>query len=378
MIQAKIGDLFASEMQTLVNTINCVGVMGKGIAAIFKKKHPAMFEDYKQRCELGQVRLGEPYHYADLAGASIINFPTKQHWRASTRLADVEAGLDYFVGHYKQWGIESVAFPPLGCGNGGLEWESVGPVMYRKLKALDIPVEIYAPYGTSKKELSTEFLDGDLQTEFLVKGRQREKLRPEWAALVEVLHQLEQQPYAYPVGRVTFQKICFVLTELGVDTGFRFERNSYGPYDGRVKEAISVLANRNWIAETQLGKMTAIKVGSEYGKDRREFLPQVERFGRKIEKTVDLFSRIKSTDQAEEVATVIYVVQKLKTERSEDRENVSEKDVFDYILDWKKAWRDDAVKQENLAETIRNLEMLSWIKLRFSENLPAPSDAGAA
>jgi O-acetyl-ADP-ribose deacetylase (regulator of RNase III)/uncharacterized protein YwgA len=370
MIHAKIGDLFKTEMQTLVNTVNCVGVMGKGIAAIFKKEYPDMFEDYKERCNRGQMRLEEPYLYTDLAGAFILNFPTKQHWRASTRLADVEAGLDYFIANYVAWGIQSIAFPPLGCGNGGLSWETVGPLMYQKLKEIDIPVEIYAPYGTSKKQITADFLDGALQAEFLVRGKRPEKLRPEWATLVEVLYQLEKQPYANPVGRVIFQKICYIVTKLGVDTGFEFERNSYEPYANEVKEAVSVLANKNWISESQLGKMTAIKVGPTYENDRREFRPQIEKFRSKIEKTVDLFSRIKSTDQAEEVATVIFAVQKLKAERSKDLASVSEQELFDYILEWKKTWKEDEKKQANLADTIRNLQMLSWVKLRFSKSLP--------
>lgn len=374
MIEAKIGDLFKTDKQTLVNTVNCVGIMGKGIAAIFKKEYPEMFKEYKERCDRGLMRLGEPYLYTDLAGASVLNFPTKQHWRASTRLADVEAGLDYFIANYKAWGIESIAFPPLGCGNGGLSWETVGPLMYKKLKAIDIPVEIYAPYGTSKKQVTTEFLDGDLQGEFLVKGKRPEKLRPEWTVLVEVLRQLEQQPYTNPVGRVIFQKICYIITKLGVDTGFKFDRNSYGPYAPEVKEAISVLANRNWLSEKQLGKMTALKVGPAYDKERREHSAQIEQFRGKIAKTVDLFSRIKNTDQAEEVATVIFAVQKLKASRPEDPESVTEQELFNYILDWKKVWKNDATKQTSLAETIRNLQMLSWVRLQYSESLPAKMD----
>src|SRR5687768_7554964 len=140
MIRALIGDMFTSEMQTLVNTVNCVGIMGKGIAQIFKERYPAMFEDYAKRCRRGEVRLGEPYHFKDLAGASIVNFPTKGHWRAASRLADIESGLDYFVEHFREWEIKSVAFPPLGCGNGGLEWATVGPLMYSKLKGLGVPV----------------------------------------------------------------------------------------------------------------------------------------------------------------------------------------------------------------------------------------------
>jgi uncharacterized protein YwgA len=190
--------------------------------------------------------------------------------------------------------------------------------------------------------------------------------------LVEILYELEQQPYANPVGRVIFQKICYILTKQGVDTGFQFERNSYGPFADEVKEAISVLANNNWVMEQQLGRMTALKVGPEYAKARLKLADEIKPFRRKIEKTVDLFSRIKNTDQAEEVATVIYAVQNLKQQRKPAE--VSESDLFNYILDWKQPWKKDTAKQESLAEAIRNLEMLGWIKLQFSESLPVRHD----
>lgn len=370
-IKALIGDMFATEMQTIVNTVNCHGIMGKGIALLFKKKYPDMFEDYAERCERGEVRLGEPYHYKDLAGASIVNFPTKGHWRAATRLEDVEAGLDYFVKHFRNWGITSVAFPPLGCGNGGLEWATVGPLMYSKLRGIGIPVELYAPFGTPGSQLKEEFLGAVQQLEFGVKGRRREKLRPEWAALVEVLYELEKQPYAHPVGRTIFQKICYVLTKQGVETGFQFERNSYGPFADEVKEAINVLANNNWVSEQQLGRMTALRVGPEYAKARAKLAEDLKPFRRKIDKTVDLFSRVKNTEQAEEVASVIFAVQSLKKERKP--EEVSEADVFQYLLDWKKLWKKDEAKQESLIEAIRNLEILGWLRLQYSESMPEPT-----
>src|SRR6266700_2574191 len=158
MFRALIGDLFATQAQTRVNTVNCVGIMGKGVAQEFKKRYPAMFEHYAERCARKQVRLGEPYLYCDRSGVLIINFPTKDHWRSPSRLQDIERGLDYFVGHIAEWGITTVALPPLGCGNGGLEWAEVGPLIYRKLHQLPIDIEVYAPFGTPKQELTAGYL----------------------------------------------------------------------------------------------------------------------------------------------------------------------------------------------------------------------------
>ena len=163
MFKVLIGDLFESRAQTLVNAVNCVGVMGKGIAEQFKRRFPAMFEDYKRRCKRKEVRLGEPYLYRDSSGAQIVNFPTKGHWRSPSRLADVGLGLDYLAKHAAEWNVTSLALPALGCGNGQLEWCDVGPLIYRKLNKLPIDIELYAPYGTSKQQLTTEFLSAPSQ-----------------------------------------------------------------------------------------------------------------------------------------------------------------------------------------------------------------------
>ncbi len=367
-MKALIGDIFESEMKTLVNTVNCVGVMGKGIAQIVKTKYPKMFDDYARRCAMNEVRLGEPYHYSDLTGVSIVNFPTKQHWRAATRLSDIENGLDYLVTRLSTWKIESIALPPLGCGNGGLEWAKVGPLMYSKLKDLDIPVEIYAPFGTPTRELKADFLDAAQQMELLGKGHQRQKLRPEWIVLVEILYRLEQQPHTHLVSRRIFQAICYIMTRLGLDAGFRIERGSHGFFSSEVQEAINVLANNNWIIEQKHGRTTALKVGSRYAADRKKLRDRIRPFDRKIDKTVDLFSRIKSTEQTDEITAVIFSVQNLKRERKSD--DVSEQDLLDYMLSSKKISEDNELKQRRLAETIRNLEVLDWVKLRFSESLP--------
>ena len=144
MITVRISDIFESSAQTLVNTVNCVGVMGKGIALEFRKRFPEMHEDYVQRCKAGKVKLGQPYLYQSLTPPWILNFPTKDHWRSVSRLQDIVAGLQYLQVHYREWGITSLAVPPLGCGQGQLEWRVVGPTLYRHLKQLGIPVDLFA------------------------------------------------------------------------------------------------------------------------------------------------------------------------------------------------------------------------------------------
>jgi O-acetyl-ADP-ribose deacetylase (regulator of RNase III) len=111
MVEIREGSVLDADAQTLVNTVNCVGVMGKGIALAFREQFPQMFRDYVARCEREEVHLGEPYLFRQLFPPWILNFPTKGHWRARSRLKDIEAGLAFLEAHYREWGIESLAVP---------------------------------------------------------------------------------------------------------------------------------------------------------------------------------------------------------------------------------------------------------------------------
>ena len=151
MIIIKNGNLFDSECQTLVNTVNCDGIMGAGIAKQFKQKYPKMFEDYKLACKPGIYRCLEHggdlwlYTYIDLfKEKKILCFATKEHWQYPSKLEWIEHGLKEFVADYKYWKITSVAWPKLGCNNGGLNWENeVKPLMIKYLDDIDIINEIY-------------------------------------------------------------------------------------------------------------------------------------------------------------------------------------------------------------------------------------------
>ncbi len=136
------GNLFDSPAKVLVNTVNTVGVMGKGIAKTFKEIYPEMFRRYQQLCESHQFEIGKLWLYRT-EHKWVLNFPTKQHWRNPSRLEFIEAGLAKFAESYPRENITSIAFPQLGCGNGELDWDTVEPVMVRHLRPLPINVYIY-------------------------------------------------------------------------------------------------------------------------------------------------------------------------------------------------------------------------------------------
>jgi len=328
MIAVRIGDIFESKAQTLVNTVNCVGVMGKGIALEFRKRFPDMYNDYVQRCKARQVKLGQPYLYERLAPPWILNFPTKDHWRSVSRLEDIIAGLHYLQDHCREWGIMSLGVPPLGCGQGQLEWRVVGPTLYRHLKGLDIAVELFAPFGTPHEELRPTFLDDDRAEPLMPSSETRFRVAPAWIALVEVLRGIEREPYHWPVGRITFQKIAYFATESGIPTGLRYRRGSFGPYADQIKQWRGL-----------------------------------------IDKIIDLFVRM-NTEQAEIAATVHFAAVELKRV---ERGRPSEVDILNRVMDWKQCRR-PRLDDKEVALTIRNLNMLSWIGAEVSGNLPVAEE----
>lgn len=355
----KIGNIFDTECSAVVNTVNCVGVMGKGIALEFKKRFPSMFDEYAYKCKTGILKPGLPYFYEDLLGTKILVFPTKDHWRSPSRLSYIIDGLDWFVEHYKEYGIDSIAFPPLGCGNGGLSWSVVGPIMYQKLCSLPIQIEIYAPFGTSPNEISTEFLSQSIKSSD-IKGKNSAAMNAKWYLILKVIQELNSRKYSLKVGRTIYQKICYVLTRNGVDTGFHFTRGTYGPYSPDVKNSILVLANSNLIVEEQLGKMIAMRVPDTINIDINDYSPND---WTAVQKTIDLFSRIKSTEQAEIIATVLFSYDELTKKNS----LVTDKDIFDDVLSWKQHWRNE--KEYELCDAIINLAMLSLIHIVHTDKV---------
>ena len=371
MVTTKTGDMFSSDAQTLVNTVNCVGVMGKGVALAFKERFPEMYREYVRLCDAKRVHLGEPYLYKQLTEPWILNFPTKDHWRSVSRLADIVSGLEYLEGHYEDWGITSLAVPPLGCGQGGLEWRVVGPTLYRHLSRLRVPVELYAPHGTKPFELTPEFLGSDsvaAETPEPWSSQEPSRIAPAWLALVEILHRVISEPYHWPVGRITFQKLAYFATEAGIPTGFTFRKGSYGPFSADLKPMISKLVNNGLMEERSLGKMISVSPGQTFPDARKAFEADINRWNDLIEHVADLFMRVR-TDQAEIAASVLFTARTLNP----DSDSLTENDVLQAVLQWK-IRRNPPLKPHDVAQTVRSLNLLRWVDLRPSE-LPIPNEA---
>lgn len=192
MIEYIEGDIFESPAQVIVNPVNTIGVMGKGLALEYKKRYPQMFEKYKSVCEKKQLTIGKLMLLYE-ADHWLLLFPTKENWRDQSKLEYIESGLQKFVQRYAQKNITSVAFPRLGCGNGGLDWEDVKPLMERYLKKLPIDVFIYLK---PNPDIVPEHKDTARTIEWL---RQNAKDMSYGGVKDDIIHICSPTPYKFEV-----------------------------------------------------------------------------------------------------------------------------------------------------------------------------------
>lgn len=234
VISFTAGNLLEAKVEAVVNTVNTVGIMGKGIALMFKEQFPQNFDAYARACKADEVRIGTMFvtENKELFGPKwIINFPTKTHWRANTRIGWVEDGLDDLVRVIREKGIRSIAVPPLGCGNGGLDWKDVRPLVVAALEVIDgLDAVIYEP--TAKYQN-------------VAKRTGVEKLTPARALVAEMVRRycllgidcsiLEVQKLAWFIERGV--KRLQVIDPLKL----KFAANRYGPYSHNLEKLLDSL-----------------------------------------------------------------------------------------------------------------------------------------
>lgn len=223
MIEYKTGDILKADVQALVNTVNCVGVMGKGIALQFKLKFPENFRAYKKVCAQDDLKPGRLFVF-DRGGLLdkaerpqyIVNFPTKTHWRSPSKLEYIEEGMRALVGEVRRRDMRSIAIPPLGCGNGGLDWEDVEAIIKRHVDALpDMRIVLYPPgYAPDVEDIEVK-----TDRPNMTAGR----------ALVIKLLDIYQEP-GYRHGRLEVQKLAYLLQAAGQDLRLDYVASHYGPF----------------------------------------------------------------------------------------------------------------------------------------------------
>lgn len=230
MIELTRGNILKADAEALVNTVNCVGFMGKGIALQFKKAYPANYEAYRKACAAGEVQPGRMFIFeleSMLNPKYVINFPTKRDWRAKSRYEDVESGLKTLVAEVRRLGIRSIAVPPLGCGLGGLDWRKMRPMIEQAFAALpEIRVLLFEPAGAPEARQ-------------MPVGTRRPKLTVARALFIRLMDQYAAQSYRLTL--LEIQKLAYFLQEAGQPLKLNYEAGHYGPYAPNLNKVLEVL-----------------------------------------------------------------------------------------------------------------------------------------
>jgi O-acetyl-ADP-ribose deacetylase (regulator of RNase III) len=278
MIELKEGDILRADAEALVNTVNCVGVMGRGIALQFKKVFPENFKRYKALCDKKGLQPGKMFVF-DLNclynPRYVINFPTKRHWRGKSRMEDIEAGLEALVKEVRNRDIHSIAIPPLGCGLGGLRWADVRAKIEEAFRDLtDVQVLLYEPTGAPPAErmVHTKEVPG------LTVGR---------AALLVLMRRYLAAVMDPFVTLLEIHKLMYFMQEAGEGLRLQFNKGPYGPYARNLRHVLTLME----------GHLITGYGDAEDNPDRQinllpEVLPQAEGFLEDHPSTQDHFQRV--------------------------------------------------------------------------------------
>jgi O-acetyl-ADP-ribose deacetylase (regulator of RNase III)/uncharacterized protein YwgA len=304
MIHYLEGNILESNARALVNTVNTVGVMGKGIALQFKKAYPDNFRAYSRACKTGEINIGKLFmqNASDLTNGEkiIINFPTKTDWRKPSEYIYIEKGLVDLIEIIKRNQIKSIALPPLGAGNGGLDWERVKTLIEQRLSVLeDVKIYVYTPTPQIKEYLKSE----------------RVKLTDARGLLLYVLYDLVKN--GEYVSEFSSEKVCYFMQRFGAEKYFKlkFEPNFYGPYSGKVRYILNILNGSYIMGYSDMNKkpfdpLMLVKDGYETTSQYIESKPELKEI---CKQTIRFLNGFYSDFALELLSSIDYIVRKEKS-----------------------------------------------------------------
>jgi len=315
-IKIATGDLLKQKVDALVNTVNCVGVMGKGIALQFKLAFPANYKAYVKACKTGEIIPGEVFVYDNgglLSPRYIINFPTKGHWKDKSQIEDISSGLDSLIKAIKKLNIKSIAIPPLGCGNGGLNWSEVLPLIQKAIQNIpEVDVLLFEPKGAPAPK------DMQIRTEkpAMTFGR---------AALIKLLSIYRE--FEYSLSNIEVQKLAYFLEMAGVHLKLKFEKNKFGPYSKTLPNVLALMEGHFIRGIGDGSKRSEINVLPEGITEADEFLENSESsLKQELEKVSNLIQGFETPYGMELLATVHWI--------AKEKNIKSAKDITEAVYEW--------------------------------------------
>lgn len=299
-IQTTHGDILKADVEALVNTVNCVGIMGRGVALQFKKAYPENFKAYADACERGKVQPGKMFVY-DLGTLTnpryIINFPTKKHWKGKSQLAFIDAGLKALVREIQERGIKSIALPPLGCGLGGLKWKDVYPRIEKALQNIpELRTLVFQPQEAPAPEA-------------MVKAAKAPKMTPGRAALLGLMDRYLAGLMDPFVSLLEIHKLMYFLQESGQSLRLQFEKAPYGPYARNLRHVLIEIEGHliTGYGDGDDKPERLIEAKPEAIRDANEFLMEHSDTCDRFARVIDLIQGFETPYGMELLATVHWV-----------------------------------------------------------------------
>jgi O-acetyl-ADP-ribose deacetylase (regulator of RNase III) len=311
MMEFKTGNLLESNAEALVNTVNCVGIMGRGIALQFKDTFPENFKAYAKACERGELQPGRMFVFPTgwVTGPKyIINFPTKRHWRGKSRIEDIEAGLVALRDEIQERGIRSIAIPPLGAGLGGLDWNQVRPRIEHALKALDhVLITVYEP-------------NSETNGQSVVRAAKPPLMTPGRAALIGLMRRYLGGLLDPSVTLLEVHKLMYFLQISGEPLKLRFTQAIYGPYAENLRHVLKAVEGyyvTGYIddGDSPLKELQVVPGALE---DAKHILDQNSATSERIERVADLVDGFETPFGLELLSTVHWVASHTQAQQADD------------------------------------------------------------
>lgn len=347
MIESKFGDILTANVEAIINTVNCVGVMGKGIALQFKLKYPENYRFYKTTCDQGRMMVGKVLIFQRESidyPKYIINFPTKRHWKGKSTLQDISEGLDSLVAEIKHLKIKSIAIPALGSGLGGLDWQQVKSLIIDAFSSLpDVEVWLYEPhYSPSVQSMEV--------------NTKKPRITLAKALLIKLMQVYQALGYSHSL--LEIQKlIYFINIPLQDELKFNFQKSNYGPYASTINYLLQDMENhytRGFGDRVQKAEVhlldNAIKEADEFLSGHTTYLENINR----IKRLVDGFE---TPFGMELLSTVHWVA------IHECSTNLSNEEIIKHVQQWNSR-KKKLFQPHHINIAINRLKEGRWIRLK--------------
>lgn len=316
MIEYKTGDILDEDAEALVNTVNCVGIMGRGIALQFKNAFPDNFKAYATACKNDKVQPAQMFVYQTEQLTNphyIINFPTKRHWRGKSRIEDIEDGLKSLAKEIKKRKIRSIAIPPLGSGLGGLDWKEVRPLIEKVLHKLqNVRIIMFEPKGAPK-------------TGEMVHNREVPDMTPGRASLIELMHRYLTGLLDPFVTLLEVHKLMYFMQEAGEPLKLKFKKAPYGPYAENLRHVLNAIEGHLVSGYDDGGDAPdkQLKLVPGAVKDATKFLELHRETRARLDKVAKLVEGFESPFGLELLSTVYWVAKGKSVHSFEDVEKLT-------------------------------------------------------